>query len=306
MKTRFIFLVVLIICFSCGTNNRPVSDAEKEKINGEVKEIVHTVFKGAEEANFDMVVETWYDSPDFVYMCNGRIYTYKECMDEMKQFLSVLLNQKCTIVDEKYSVLDNSTVLGTINTKWLMNYKDGHSVLQDPWAVQFTFKKIDNRWRVIYHVESGFEKIVKASETPKELNQVELMKQFVGSWKVKRSKDTTFFWDAKSYGAGLEGYYKTVSNGKTVTEGKFLQGYDKSADKSIFVELPAGKDYNIDINATWFISDTKYKYVPLSDISNFEKASYKIEGEFKSPDMFVETTIKNNKTTLIETYTRIK
>jgi hypothetical protein len=147
---------------------------------------------------------------------------------------------------------------------------------------------------------------IQSQTTQPKLNQIELMKQFVGSWKVEETKDTTFFWDAKSYGAGLEGYYKTVSNGKTVTEGKFLQGFDKSTDKSIFVELPAGKDYDIDINATWFISDTKYKYVPIKDISNFEKASYKIEGEFKSPDMFVETTLRNNKPTKIETYKRTK
>ncbi|MCX6173643.1 MAG: hypothetical protein NTZ27_02700 [Ignavibacteriales bacterium] len=130
------------------------------------------------------------------------------------------------------------------------------------------------------------------------------MKQFIGSWKVERSTDTTFFWYAESYGTGLVGNYKTVTNGKTVSEGKFLQGYDKSTDKSIYVEVDLGKD--IEINATWFISNTKYKYLPFSDISNFEKASYKIEGEFISPDMFVETTIRNNKTTLIETYTRIK
>ncbi len=147
---------------------------------------------------------------------------------------------------------------------------------------------------------------IHAQTTQTKLNQVELMKQFVGSWKCEESKDTTFFWDAKSYGTGLEGYYKTVTNGKTVTEGKFLQGYDKSIDKSIYVELPSGKDKDIEINATWFISNTKYKYLLFSDISNFEKASYKIEGEFKSPDMFVETTIKNNKITLIETYTRIR
>ena len=58
MKTRLIFLVLLIVCFSCGTNNKPVSDAQKEKIKGEVKEVVNTIFKGAEEANSDMVLET--------------------------------------------------------------------------------------------------------------------------------------------------------------------------------------------------------------------------------------------------------
>ncbi len=145
---------------------------------------------------------------------------------------------------------------------------------------------------------------ILAQTTQTKLNQIELMKQFIGSWKVEESKDTTFFWYAKAYGPGLEGYYKTVTNGKIVSEGKFVQGYDTTTDKSIYVELSLRG--SIEINATWFISNTKYKYLPFIDISNFEKASYKIEGEFKSPDMFIETTIRNNKTTLIETYTRIK
>jgi hypothetical protein len=304
MKTKLIFLVFLIVSFSCGTNNEPVSDAQKEKIVGEVKEIVHSVFKGAEEANFDMVVKTWYDSPDFVYMCNGKTYTYKETMDEMKQFLNVLLNQKCTIVDEKYAVPDNSTVLGTINTKWLMNFKDGHSVLQDPWAVQFTFKKINNKWRVIYHVESGFEKIVKASETPKELNQVELMKQFLGSWKCDIAKDTTAFWDTKTFGTGLEVNYRSVTKGRIVMEGKGLYGYDKSLDKCIDAGLIKGKDIGIYI--FWFKSNSKYELIPYNDLSNREKASFKVEGELKSPDIIIETTIVNNKPLKTDTWTRVK
>jgi ketosteroid isomerase-like protein len=32
MKTKLIFLVLLIVSLSCGTNNKPVSDAQKEKI----------------------------------------------------------------------------------------------------------------------------------------------------------------------------------------------------------------------------------------------------------------------------------
>jgi hypothetical protein len=144
-----------------------------------------------------------------------------------------------------------------------------------------------------------------AQTTQTKLNQVELMKEFIGSWKVVESQDTTFFWNAKSYGSGLEGDYRTEAKCKTVKGGKFLQGYDKSIDKSIYVELASGGN-DIEIDATWFISKTKYRYLLYSDISNYEKASYKIEGEFKSPDMFVETTIRNDKITLIETYTRTK
>ena len=72
-----------------------------------------------------------------------------------------------------------------------MNFKDGHSILQNPWIVQLLFKKIDNKWKVISVTESGVERIVKASDTPKELNQVELMKKLIGTWKNEIGKDTT-------------------------------------------------------------------------------------------------------------------
>jgi hypothetical protein len=282
MRTRLIFLLLLIVSFSCGTNNKPVSDAQEEKIVGEVKEIVHSVFKGAEEANFDMVVETWYDSPDFVYMCNGKIYNYKECMDEMEQFLNVLLNQKCTIVYEKYAVLDNSTVLGTINTKWLMNYKDGHSVLQDPWAVQFTFKKIDNRWRVIYHVESGVEKGV-SSESSKGLNQAELLKKFIGNWEILVGKDTSLFIVIKNFkgGNGLYVSDRLETKGKVLVEGTGFWAYDAGINKVTLSLMRSNGEVTQNIGI--FTSPTTYEYVNVNNSPNYIGVS-KCIFEFVSPD----------------------
>jgi hypothetical protein len=76
MKPRFIFLVFLIFCFACGTKNKPLSDAQKEKIKGEIKEVVNTMFKGCEVANFEIAIESFLDSPDFVYVLNG-VLLYK-------------------------------------------------------------------------------------------------------------------------------------------------------------------------------------------------------------------------------------
>jgi hypothetical protein len=53
-------------------------------------------------------------------------------VDAFKPLFGTLLNQKVTIVDEEYAVLDKSTVLYTTNCKSLMNFKDGHSTLADP------------------------------------------------------------------------------------------------------------------------------------------------------------------------------
>jgi hypothetical protein len=86
-------------------------------------------------------------------------------------------------------------------------------------------------------------------------------------------------------------------------EAKQLWGYDKKIDKIVYVNL---EDGNITIGAVWFISNNKYIGIPYSDIANPEKASFRYEGEFKSPNLLVETLNKNGKPPKTYTYTRTK
>ena len=164
---KLIFLVLLLTTFSCGTKtSNPISDTEKEKIQGQVKEVVNAFFTACDQVNFDMAIAPFYDSPDFVYTYNGSILSYKDCVDIFKPSFSALINQKNTILNEKYAFLDNSTVLYTTSFKFISNYKDGHSTLADPAALLLIFKKIDDKWRIIYGVESTVEKSI-ANESSK-------------------------------------------------------------------------------------------------------------------------------------------
>ena len=304
MKTRFIFLVLVILCFSCGTNNKPVSDAQKEKIKEEVKEVANAMFKGCEEANFDIAVESFLDSPDFVYIYNGVSLNYKGVADGIKPLFNALLNQEVTIIDEKYVFLDKLTVIYTTNCKFLENYKDGHSTLSDPMVVQVTFKKIDNKWKAINGVESSVRQNVKNSGSLEGLNQVELWKKFLGTWKGEVAKDTFSIFTARPFGTGMEGTFKIVTKGKTVNEGKTLNGYDKKSDKFIEADVQSGSGINV--YAYWFTSATKCEGIPIAYISNPENAVLRWTFEFKSPDMYVVTTIENNKPIKTESYYREK
>jgi hypothetical protein len=304
MKTRIIFLLLLIVCFSCGTNNKPVSDAQKEKIKGEVKEVVNTIFKGCEEANFEMATEPWLDSPDLIFIYNGNTFGYKEFVDAMKPLFSTLTNQKVTIINEKYAFIDKSTVIYTTNCKFLENYKDGHATLSDPMAMQFIFKKINSKWKAINAVESSVRQDIKNTETSKDLNQVELHKQFDGSWKSGVGKDTTCFWDVKPLGTGRETSFKYVTKGKTTSEGKSLWGYDTKLDKFLNSEMIKGMDN--EFYASWFTTKNKCLMFAYGDIANPENAKTKWDMEFKSQNLFVMTTTINNKPVKVETWTRIK
>ena len=303
MKTRLVFLFMLIVCFSCGTNNKPLSEAQKEKIKEEVKKEINSFIKGCEEANFDIALEPFLDSPDFIVLFNGRTYNYKELMD-MKPSFNTILNQKYTMVDEKYSILDNSTVVYNSNCRWEVNYKDGHTTIEEPNAFTFILQKIEGRWRITYYTASYIEKVVKYKEQSKGLNQVELMKKWIGTWKSDITKDTSAIWVETSYGTGLEGVFKFSTKGNTYLEGKEFAGYDKKMDKYIAALMNKGND--IEIHALWFTSNNKCVLLPLSEVSNPETASFRLESTFVSPDIEIDTIFINSKPVKTQTWRKIK
>lgn len=101
----------------------------------------------------------------------------------------------------------------------------------------------------------------------------------------------------------MESNIKIVTQGKTVQEGKGLFGYDKESDKIIEATVLYGSD--IISNAYWFISENKCKGVQYKYISNPENSVYKWEIEFKTPDMWVVTSIEDSKTIEIDTLYRV-
>jgi hypothetical protein len=145
---------------------------------------------------------------------------------------------------------------------------------------------------------------LQAQTTLTKLSQLELIKQFISSWKGEVGKDTTAFWEIKSNGTGLECNFKYVTKDKTIMEGKQLWGYDKNVDKFILSSATNGMDTGT--SGLWFTSKNKCLIIAFSDISNPEKASFKLETEFKSPYMFIQKTIVNNNIIKTVTYNRIK
>ncbi len=150
-----------------------------------------------------------------------------------------------------------------------------------------------------------YSKGIQAQTSQPKFNQLELFKQFVGTWKGEMGKDTTFLMEMKSFYDAFECYLKTETKGKILIEEKTVIGYDKKNDKLIESGI-LNSSPDIMIWAIWFISENKCEQVLLQDISNPEKAIYKWTFELASPDLFIWTNLKNNKTTGTYTFHREK
>lgn len=147
---------------------------------------------------------------------------------------------------------------------------------------------------------------VQAQTTQTGLNQVELMKQLLGTWKNESAKDTVFTAEFKSYGnGGLELNLKSVTQGKIWLEMKQLWGYDKKSDKYVAAGLMKDNP-EITLEAAWFTTKNTWEQIPFEFVSKPEQATSKVTFEFKSPDQVVRNQIVNNKSVGTETYTRVK
>ena len=146
--------------------------------------------------------------------------------------------------------------------------------------------------------------VIQAQTPQAKLNQVELEKQFIGTWKSEIAKDTIMYAEFTQFGL-MKGNIKVVTKDKILDSGEELFGYDKESDKSIQVTVWKSST-DIEINAWQFVSKNIKVGVPLKDISNRPNATLKFKIEFKSPDLWVMTTLQNNQVVGTVTMTRVK
>jgi len=142
---------------------------------------------------------------------------------------------------------------------------------------------------------------ILAQQTENKLNQVELMKQFIGSWKCELGKDTLIIGDNIAFGTGLVCNSQIIVNGKIINSVKQLYGYDSKIDKFIIAELIENSPV-IEICSTWFTSTNTGELV----VTNPDNAPFRFKFEFKNPDLIVQTAIQNDKVIKELFLTRIK
>ena len=142
---------------------------------------------------------------------------------------------------------------------------------------------------------------LQAQTIDNKLDQVDLMKKFVGRWQCELGKDTVMISDNVAFGTGLICSGQIIANGKILNSVKQLYGYDKKTDKFIVAELIESSPV-IEICNSWFTSQDTGELV----IINPDNAPFRFKFAFKNADLIVQTAIQNDKVVKEITLTRIK
>jgi len=138
-----------------------------------------------------------------------------------------------------------------------------------------------------------------------QLNQVELMKQFLGTWQAEIGKDTIQLDEYTAFGSAVVASITNSTKGKVFHSVKELWGYDEKTDKIVFAVV-TDKSPNMILNAFWFTSNNNCEGVPYADISAPEKAAMKYKMEIKNSDVWVLKVLQNNNKVAEMTFKRVK
>jgi hypothetical protein len=133
------------------------------------------------------------------------------------------------------------------------------------------------------------------------LDQVSLMKQFIGNWTCEYGKDTFLSIENVPFGAGMVSNCQIVQKGTVLDSIIQLYGYDKKTDKFIMAELIESSSV-IEICTIWFTSGKGGEMV----VSNTENAKYKWSFEFKTHDLINQVAKLNGKVVKEVMLTRTK
>jgi len=134
------------------------------------------------------------------------------------------------------------------------------------------------------------------------LDQVSLMKQFVGQWKGEMAKDTVEIMDIQAFGKGFVVSYKYLAKGTTYHEGRQLWGFDSNYETFVCYSLSPQGQFKMYVGK--FTSRSKIFWEGKS-IANPEKILSRYDWEFKSSNVVTIATTTEGGIPKVYVYNKI-
>jgi len=150
MKTRPFFLVLLIACFSCGTNNKPLSDVQKDDAKEAMITLMNSYVGAIKERNADKIISHFLDSPEFMFYTDGNRQGYDELVAQVRRDFPNNVS--------KYEGNWDTILVSVLNPDAVAAAAPFHEVLTDMEGIETRLKgevtwiaiRVGKDWKFIY------------------------------------------------------------------------------------------------------------------------------------------------------------
>jgi ketosteroid isomerase-like protein len=165
MKPTLLIGLALFLLFGCGRHEpAPMTSQEQDVAKKEIGEVLNQQLQAASRLDAEALLQSYSDSPDFILLTTmGSMIDYQGTKNGTAETYKSLSALKFTTIKNEFRFLPGNIVICAWLGKCDFTLKTGERATIDSFAITFVFKKLDNRWKIIYSHESASEPV---EETP--------------------------------------------------------------------------------------------------------------------------------------------
>jgi hypothetical protein len=152
-----ILCVTIAVLFSCAQkSNGTLSEKQKTQIKSEIQLVIEQIHEAAAKVDTTKLYEAFsFTDGDFTYMeTSGAFYDKTAYKNMVRQFYAPLMSEIIAKGTEKYAYLSSDNVLWSYSGALIATYKTGQEVRYEPFGMSMLFRKIEDKWKVVFLQES--------------------------------------------------------------------------------------------------------------------------------------------------------
>jgi hypothetical protein len=150
MKTRLIFLVMLIANFSC-TQTTVLSEEDKKAVETEIHQYMDSLFKVFETVIPEDAFNFYLQTDEFCAATQGYLMTNPSAvLDTMKVHMATMKNQSIKPVADKIFVINKDAVVISTSKVTTITFKNDSQVTA-PFALTMLLVKREGKWKIAHY-----------------------------------------------------------------------------------------------------------------------------------------------------------
>jgi hypothetical protein len=137
-------------------NTQPLSVSEEKQIKQELKAAIDTLIAGCEALDMDLAFKVFADSPAFLMMgADGSLCDYQAYLTNNVDYLMACSAFELTTFNEESRILDRDTAVYAWSYGAKATLKTGEQDIVENAGASFVFRRVDDKWKVVYYHESS-------------------------------------------------------------------------------------------------------------------------------------------------------
>ncbi len=157
MKSKFMLIAFLVSLSACTLKQSDqLTQEQQDAIKKDLGVLIDSMVAAMDRLDAPAGLQFYWDSPDFMAInADGSISDYRALKKMGEEGAKTIASMTISRSKVDFTVLANDAAICTWKSAGTVALKSGTKMTYDPDMLTLVFRKIDNKWKIIYTQESA-------------------------------------------------------------------------------------------------------------------------------------------------------